>query len=37
MKEPPGVVVVMVEEAPGYRIESGGRFLSPVSPFFSDF
>ena len=23
-KEPPGVVVVMVEEALGYRIESGG-------------
>ena len=32
-KEPPGVVVVMVEKALGYRIESAGRFLLFL-PFF---
>jgi hypothetical protein len=37
MKEPPSVVVVMVEEALGYRIESGGRFLSRFFLLFLDF
>jgi hypothetical protein len=36
-KEPPGVVVVMVEKALGYRIESAGRFLLFLPFFFFSF